>query len=168
MQLQEAMGLIQHPVLSSQGPAVWADLGCGAGLFTHALAHLLAPGSTIYAIDEDAAALRQVPEHPGITIRKQRADFTAIELPPLNGVLMANSLHYVKDKHAFLHRLPSGLLLIVEYDTDNSNAWVPYPLSFRALQKLCAAEGYTEVSKLGEHPSIYNRSNIYGALIINY
>ncbi|MBE7179566.1 MAG: class I SAM-dependent methyltransferase, partial [Mucilaginibacter polytrichastri] len=32
-------------------PQVWADLGCGDGLFSRALAGFLAQGSTIYAVD---------------------------------------------------------------------------------------------------------------------
>lgn len=174
MQLREAIELIQHPALSTPAPATWADLGCGTGLFTHALAHLLAPGSTIHAIDQDAAALKQVPSHTGIVIEKQTADFTraSLSFPPLDGILMANSLHYVKDKQAFLQRITASLrakghLLIVEYDTDRGNSWVPYPLSFHSLEQLCALMDYAMVGKLGEHPSIYNRSHIYSALIIN-
>jgi precorrin-6B methylase 2 len=43
------------------GPQTWADLGCGAGAFTLALASLLPAGSTIHAMDRDRAALAQLP-----------------------------------------------------------------------------------------------------------
>ena len=59
----EAVGLISSGRLTnSPGPATWADLGCGDGTFTLALASLLPAGSTIYAVDQDAAALRALPE----------------------------------------------------------------------------------------------------------
>ena len=41
----------------------WADLGAGAGAFTLALADLLPPGSLIYAIDKDTAALRDLEDY---------------------------------------------------------------------------------------------------------
>src|SRR5919109_898496 len=83
-------------------PGTWADLGAGEGAFTLALADLLPPGSVIYAIDKDANALRELADSyrkrdPGIETR--RADFPReLDLPPLDGVVMANSLHFVKDK----------------------------------------------------------------------
>ena len=47
MQLTEAIKLIQHKGILQTEPQTWADLGCGAGLFTQALASLLHENSTI-------------------------------------------------------------------------------------------------------------------------
>ena len=80
------------------GPTKWADLGCGTGTFTVALADLLSPGSTIHAMDRDASVLRRIPpEHRGVSITTHRGDFTNHTWPfaNLDGILMANSLHYV-------------------------------------------------------------------------
>ena len=51
MQLSEAIQLIQHPVTKEK--SAYADLGCGNGLFTKALAQLVAPQSVIYAVDKN-------------------------------------------------------------------------------------------------------------------
>src|SRR5688572_27034876 len=87
---------------------VWADLGAGEGAFTLALAELLDAGSTIHAIDRDAGALevlssryarleRRLGRAP--RLKTHVADFTKDPgLTDLDGVVMANSLHFMKDK----------------------------------------------------------------------
>ena len=105
-------------------------------------------------------------------IEKVHGNFIQTVLPQnLNGILMANSFHYVKDKNTFIKKIEKNLKLegsfiIVEYDMDNSNPWVPYPLSFNSLKKFFEKFRYTSITKLNEHPSMYRRANIYSALII--
>jgi ubiquinone/menaquinone biosynthesis C-methylase UbiE len=94
-----------------------------------------------------------------------------LELPPLDGILMANALHYVENKPGFIDKLkrylkPKSGFLIVEYDLDKPvPTWVPYPVSFVALTRLFKTAGYGSVEKLGERPSRYGRGNMYAALI---
>lgn len=61
MQLNEAAAMLDHDYFRTTEQMVWADLGCGSGTFTLALASLLSPGSFVYAIDRNAAALQQIP-----------------------------------------------------------------------------------------------------------
>ncbi len=172
MELNAAIQLIQNDQLSAQTPATWADLGCGSGLFTFALAHFLQPGSIIHAIDKDPVRLPAFPSNR-VEIKTLQLDFVTKKLPfqPLDGILMANSLHYVQDKTALISQLseylqPDGQFLIVEYDTDTPvPQWVPYPIPFRSLQRLFAAAEYSSIEHLGEHPSVYGRANMYAALI---
>src|SRR5215203_5232122 len=83
---------------------IWADLGSGSGAFTLALADLLGPGATIYSVDRDRGALREQEaamrsRFPAVHVEYVHADFTRpLDLPPLYGIAMANSLHFVKDK----------------------------------------------------------------------
>ena len=110
MELSNAIKLIEAGVNKTQ-PGTWADLGAGAGLFTRALATLLPKGSTIYAVDANKSALEKIKATDGIELIKINADFehlteakisTASDVRDnprdLNGILMANSLHFVKDK----------------------------------------------------------------------
>lgn len=89
----------------------------------------------------------------------------------LDGILMANSLHYVRDKLELIQKLsaclkPGGNFLIVEYDTDVPvSHWVPYPVSFSKLKQLFGVTGYGIVEKLGERKSAYGRANLYAAWI---
>src|SRR5215472_7997396 len=106
-------------------PGAWADLGSGWGAFTLALADLLGPGGRIVSVDRDGGALRRQREamearFPGTAVEYVRADFTAgPTLPPLDGLLMANSLHFVRRKEPFLALArawlrPGGRLVLVE------------------------------------------------------
>lgn len=151
----------------------WADLGCGSGTFTRALAAHLAPGSTIHAMDTDVHALSRLPaESHGVRIQTHAGDFTRTPWPftSLDGILMANSLHYVREQFAFVARcadaLPAhGVVTIVEYDTDTANPWVPYPLSLARLTSLFHAAGYRHVQLLGTRPSRYGRAQLYAVRI---
>lgn len=173
MQLPEALGLIKNDHLPPLAAAQWADLGCGSGLFTSALARLLPAGSMVYAVDKDPVALHISTSTPGVGIKTMQLDFVTetLGLHDLDGILMANSLHYVQDKKALIRKLsgcmkPEARFLIVEYDIETPvKHWVPYPLSFRALKELFHSAGYTLVEKLGERPSSFGRGMLYGALV---
>jgi SAM-dependent methyltransferase len=162
---------------SSSVIGVWADLGAGAGAFTLALADLLPAGSTIHAVDKDRGALaenerayarfgrgRDLP-----ALRPLVADFAKdLVLPPLDGVVMANSLHFARDKAPILARVrallkPGAPLVLVEYDADSGNPWVPYPLSFETWKRLAVANGFTEPRLLDAEPSRFLR-RIYSAV----
>jgi ubiquinone/menaquinone biosynthesis C-methylase UbiE len=150
----------------------WADLGAGTGAFTLALAELVGPEGEVIAVDRDRGALRDL-EHAlrpgGATVRSLAADFTKpIDLASLDGVVMANSLHFVKNKVpvlALVHGIlkPSGRLLLVEYDADRGNAWVPHPMSFDTWRDLADANGFSGTRKLASVPSRF-LGRIYSAV----
>lgn len=173
MNLPEAFGLLLPAGWDRNTPARWADLGCGTGLFTEALARLLPPRSFIHAVDTDAAALFKIPDVPDRQLSRVCGDFTEFPWPfasDLDGLLMANSLHYVDDKRTFLENAvsylaPTGRVLVVEYDTTAGNPWVPYPVPFNALTSLFAEVGFSNVRQLGERPSRYRNGNLYAALL---
>jgi ubiquinone/menaquinone biosynthesis C-methylase UbiE len=144
----------------------WADLGSGRGAFTLALAQCLGPESHIYTVDLDRRSLdmqktRMQVEFPKVEVTYKLGDFMRpLDLPPLDGILMANSLHFIHDKVAFLKQIltmlkPEGRLLIVEYNTDEGNAYVPYPLSFAKWQALAKEAGFTRTELLTTRPSSF-------------
>ena len=141
---------------------IWCDLGCGTGTFTLALASLLPPGSTTYAIDRDAKALAEVPDIcKDVSIRKQALDWDLanLTLPHLNGVLIANLLHYIEDQQAIeILRTFAEHLLVVEYEEREASSWIPYPVSFPALKNLLLHRGFTRVQKLGTRASRFGGS----------
>jgi len=145
---------------------LWADFGSGRGAFTLALADLLTPSGQIYSVDQDAAALRAQRQavdarFPGITVHYRVADFTTpLDLPPLDGIVMANALHFVRDKGPALDRIrgylkDGGHLLIVEYDTDRGNQWVPFAFSYTTWERLARQQGFTATRRLHTVPSSF-------------
>lgn len=156
---------------------VWADLGSGVGAFTLALAELLGPDATIYSVDRDGRALREQADalhrgFPETKLHTIQADFTRpLDLPPLDGIVMANSLHFVRDKLPVVQAIrellnPDGSLLLVEYNVDRGNMWVPHPISFGSWQTLATAAGFVDTSWLNARPSRFLRE-IYSARSIS-
>lgn len=170
MDHQDHVTLIRNGVSGS----IWADFGSGGGAFTLALADVLAPEAVIYSVDRDGSALNQQKREmrarfPQRTVTYLQADFTQkLDLPPLDGVLMANSLHFVRHKEATLELVrgylkPEGKLLIVEYNTDRGNTWVPYPFSFGTWEQLAKKNGFHETRLLHVRSSRF-LDEIYSAL----
>lgn len=154
----------------------WADIGSGHGAFTLALAELLNLQAQIHSIDKDAAALRSQQQAlgervPQTTMHYQVADFTQpLDLPPLDGIVMANALHYVRDKVPVLRRIrgylkDGGHLIVVEYNTDRGNHWVPYPFSYVTWERLAKQAVFTATRRLHTVPSSF-LSEFYSAVSV--
>jgi len=157
------------------GPGgVWADLGSGTGAFTLALADLIGPAGYIYSVDRDRSSLREQERtmrasFPAVRVEYILADFTQqLALPPLDGIVMANSLHFVRKKDPVLQLLhsylrPSGRLILVEYNVDRGNPWVPYTFSYTTWEALAHHNGFTHTQLLEKRPSRF-LGEIYSAL----
>jgi len=162
---QQHVHLIQKAITKKGG--IWADLGSGDGAFTLALADLIGSDGHIYSIDQDSKRLinqkKEFAKHfPNTHITFIEADFTRkLNLPLLDGIIMANSLHYVENQTEFLRHLqtylkPSAQLILVEYNTDEGQApWVPYALSFETFKQLAEQTGFTNIKLLEKIPSEY-------------
>lgn len=161
------VNLLRPANLTSGG--TWADFGAGSGAFTLALRELVGPHAEIYAVDKDQRALRELEKvHREKFTTSQnthivRADFSGmLSLPPLDGIVMANSLHYFKDREKIVRHVRSflklnGALLLVEYNVDSGNLWVPYPLSFETFCTLASRAGFSEPQFLAKVPSRFLR-----------
>jgi len=167
MELKQAIDLIA-PAISFQS-GNWADIGAGTGLFTLALQSLLRDG-TIYAVDKNPHALWAIRSSETVKIVVQEADFTKnMELPVLDGIVVANALHYAPNAVQVLQYLltflkTDGVLLVVEYETNTPNfPWIPYPIPFSHFQTLATSSGLSNVVKIGSVPSMYSYEHIYAA-----
>lgn len=161
------VNLIRPADLATGG--LWADLGAGTGAFTLALREVLGSQAEIYAVDKDRGSLDELERlharrFAGVrTLHLMQADFSKrLDLPRLDGVLMANSLHFHRDRKAILELVrqllhPGGVLLLVEYNVDKGNPWVPFPLSFQTFAGLALRAGFEPPKLVGTHPSSFLR-----------
>jgi ubiquinone/menaquinone biosynthesis C-methylase UbiE len=142
----------------------WLELGSGTGAFTLALAELLGPRGTIHSVDQDRGALTAQAAAVGaqfgaVRLDQRAADFTRpLGFSGMNGVLMANSLHFVRDKAPVLalvrsYLAPGGRFVLVEYDADRGNHWVPHPISYTTWLAVAPAAGFSGARLLGRVPS---------------
>jgi ubiquinone/menaquinone biosynthesis C-methylase UbiE len=158
MERADLVALLRDGVTARGGR--WADLGAGDGAFTFALADLLGPDARITAVDRDSGSLKRLASaRAAAPIEIVVADFTGpLNLSALDGVVMANSLHFVRDKPPVLAAVrdllrPGGTLIMVEYETDRGNPWVPHPFSFRTWEAMAATAGFEKTRLLHRHPS---------------
>jgi len=171
MNHSDHMTLLTRGILQPGG--IWADLGAGSGAFTLALAQLLGEQSSIYAVDKNGSDLRRlkraVNQHfPHTTCHLLQSDFTEdLELPPLDGIVMANSLHFLATKDVFLQKMhgwlkENGRFLLVEYNVDQGNRWVPYPVSYQTWSQQAKRYGFQHTELLATRPSRF-LGEIYAA-----
>lgn len=168
------MNLIREAIPEPGG--TWAELGSGRGAFTLALAELVGPSGIIYSIDQNAGVLneqkRAIERRFGDLqplMHYLKADFSQLlDLPPLDGLLMANSLHFQRDKKPVLRLVydylsPGGKLILVEYSLLHGNTWVPHPIPFEEWEELTQEIGFVGTHLLGTRPSRTMRE-IYSAV----
>ena len=179
MNSRDAAELIRAAIPGPGG--TWADLGAGTGTFTRALAALLGPEGQVYAVDRDPRAVAELrrwasppdgaPARTEATVMPVEADFTRLlDLPALDGALLANALHFVRNAEPVLARVaravrPGGRVVIVEYDRRPPSRWVPYPVPVERLPVLAAGAGLSDVAVVGERPSAFG-GRLYAAVAV--
>jgi ubiquinone/menaquinone biosynthesis C-methylase UbiE len=160
---EEMVALIRGGIPKPGG--VWADFGAGRGNFTRALRACIGPAATLYAVDRDAGALRSHQDAQTIT-----ADFTRPipSLPMLDGLLIANALHWVREQETTLRQLaaylrPAGRLLIVEYDARWPRGYIPFPVPYDRFETLATAAGFKSIQRLATRQSPSGGVDMYSA-----
>ncbi|MBA4166007.1 MAG: class I SAM-dependent methyltransferase [Chitinophagaceae bacterium] len=167
MEIKDAIHLLEGANIQPASPQQWTDLGCGDGIFTRALAHLLPAGSFVYGVDKKKQLLPAKINDVNIAFLQHDFENDPLPLRQLDGMLLANSLHYCRNTKMVLQQLLSfqkagqERFLIVEYDSTAANRWVPYPLSFDKMKNILIALGFKRVDKFGERPSVFRREKMY-------
>jgi ubiquinone/menaquinone biosynthesis C-methylase UbiE len=130
MTVREATNLIRTAAANPTGQK-WADLGAGAGIFTRALAELIGESGRIIAIDHDANSIRELEvisrDSRAPHIEVIRGDvmklntIDALHDIQLDGALLANVLHFVRDPADVLAQVrkylrPNGCIVVIEYE----------------------------------------------------
>jgi trans-aconitate methyltransferase len=173
MNARDARALIADAIPQPGG--TWADLGAGDGTFTRALVDLLGPGGRLHAVDRDASAVASIAtwasrQAPNVTavVGDVTKELDIPGLHSLDGMLLANVLHFVRDADAVLTRLvghlrSGGRAVIVEYDRRAASRWVPYPIPPTRLAELARSAGLSPPRITATRPSMYG-GTLYAAI----
>ena len=115
---------IFHDLLPKSGQLL--DLGCGFGFMSYLL-HFAAKGRQITGYDYDSAKI-SVASHcfsRNHNIRFQDADITRLDLPPADGIIVSDVLHYLNpdQQEILIHKCMTalrrgGVLVIRDGDSD--------------------------------------------------
>src|SRR5688572_21503896 len=170
MTLHEAIDLIRPGIIPASG--TWADIGAGTGLFTMALMEILKEGK-VFAVDKRPHVLFQskiVNRKSKIEIEIIEGDFhKSLQLPQLDGIIMANALHYANDhltvlKNVLVTLKPTGSFILIEYETNKPNPpWMPNPIPFERFRELCKIVGLNDPVVIGRRKSVYSDGEMYVA-----
>jgi ubiquinone/menaquinone biosynthesis C-methylase UbiE len=168
------LNLIRKGVPNQGG--VWAEFGSGRGAFTLALAELIGLNGEIFSIDKDRWALKEQERAIQERFAGQEprmhylaADYTKpLDLPLLDGLLIANALHFQQDKKTILGTIldylsPGGCIILVEYNINRGNPWVPFPIPYDDWEILAQECGFIKIRILGVRPS-RSMKEIYSAV----
>ena len=160
---EEMVDLIRAGIPETGG--FWADFGAGRGNFTQALRDCVGLTASLYAIDRDAGALRAHQDAETIV-----ADLTQpiTNLPLLDGILIANALHFVRQQESTLRLLSTylrhgGKLVFVEYDVQWPRSYIPFPLPFTRFLKMANTAGFEAVQQVGARLSPSSGVVMYAA-----
>lgn len=161
----EAISLIQKGIPANA--TTWADIGAGTGTFTLALQEVLTEG-VIYAVDKSPHALWRLPLNAPVKIEVVEGDFLQkMDFPKVDGILMANALHYAPDpvsvlKNILSHLNPGGIFILVEYETHTAlPPWIPFPIPYNKFKKIAQESGLSESVEIGRMDSQYGHQHIY-------
>src|SRR4029079_4392572 len=139
--------------------------------FTIALATLLGPAGHVYAVERDpgaVVALEKVARRRGhderALIEVVRGDFvsTRLAVEDIDGILMANALHFVPDDEQapLLATLAGalrqdGVFIVVEYDNRPRSRWVPFPVALDRLATVARDASMAAPELIGRRESAF-------------
>jgi SAM-dependent methyltransferase len=130
---------------------------------------LLGPDGRVYAVDRDARAVESLrrsaakgasPIVPVLGDLTRTFELPGLEGASLDGMLIANTLHFLRDADAVLARLaawvrPGGRVVLIEYDRRAASRWVPYPIPITRLPTLARAAGLSTPVLTATRPSAF-------------
>lgn len=170
MNISTAKSMLQPAISSTEG--IWADIGAGTGTFTMALQEILT-GGTIYASDKNPHALWRLPKTNNVELIVHEGDFhRPLDLPELDGIIMANALHYSPTpiqtlQNILQHLKAGGIFIFIEYELKQPRSpWIPYPIPYDAFEKMTSELNLSKPTMIKKVSSAYGHQHIYSCYCI--
>ncbi len=144
---------------------IWIDAGCGNGTYTLPLSSIV---SQVIALDRNKNNLTYLESKISTetNIIPQQFDFNRPSWYKhvVDGILFGFSLHYdpvheTALDHAYQQLKKGGKLVIIEYSSNSSVPWVPYPLPLKKLIPILKNLAYEDIKIINERPS--RRKSMY-------
>ncbi len=137
---------------------VWIDAGCGNGTYTIPLSNLV---SEVIALDKNWNNLSylesKIPFETNITT--QQFDFSnpSWYKDLVDGILFSFSLHYdpihsTALNHAYQQLKLGGRLVVIDYSSEKSVPWVPFPLPQHELISILENLSFKDIQVIQELP----------------
>ena len=160
---------------------VVADVGAGGGFFTERLARAVGPDGRVLAVDVDASALGRIADRvraAGLTNVETvhgRVDDPTLPAASLDGALIVNAYHEMREHQAMLTRIrdalkPTGRLVIVEPTSESGGSdgrdaqARRHQIAARFVQEDARAAGFRIVSL--EEPFVQRPSRDYEYMLV--
>jgi ubiquinone/menaquinone biosynthesis C-methylase UbiE len=144
---------------------IWLDAGCGEGTYAIPLSFLV---DKVIAIDTNENYLKilkgYIKNYEITNIDAKLFDFNNkfnFSADVLDGILLAFSLHFQKKFDSVLmnsyYKLKQkvGRIVIIEYETEHSVPWNPYPITEEKMAK------HLETAKFSNISGIFKNSRFY-------
>ncbi|MGH2515406.1 MAG: methyltransferase domain-containing protein [Ktedonobacterales bacterium] len=153
------------PGIARRG-GIWAVLGNDTGSFTLALCKLVGVEAELYVIDKKSRALEKQRRElakgaPAARVHWVCADYAqAMDLPPLDGMVLVNALHDVKleRQEELLRHLrgylkpDGGRLILVDREVRTASLRVKYPVNYESFEYLAGTAGFVDLRRLAVLP----------------
>ena len=170
MDIATGQHLIGAAINPKQG--FWIDIGAGTGLFTEVLFQTLTSGKVI-AMDKNPHALWRLKAPTHLEFEILEADFNrTLDFPKVDGMIMANALHYAEEPVAVLKNIlqflkPNAPFILVEYELNQPRKpWIPYPVPFKRFKKLAPEVNLSTPKLLTTVPSRYGPNDLFSCVSI--
>lgn len=151
----------------------WADFGSGTDAFTLALAEIVGRDAHLYSIDQQDSALRQQKQtmrrtFPELKVEYIVANYTkSLDLPNLDGIVMANTLHFQRHKDGVLQLVyrylrPGGAVYPGVIQHRSGQSLGSHPFSYESWATMAHRNGFVDTQLLAIRPSRF-MGEIYAA-----
>ena len=144
------------------------DVATGTGLVARSAIDVLREPPAVVGLDSSGGMLRKARRTLTSPLVQGRAEALPFRSDRFDLLSMGYALRHVAELEVtfreFLRVLkPGGRLLIVEYNADRGNMWVPYPFSYPTWEVLARQNGFSGTQLLATVPSRFF-GEIYSAV----